>query len=110
MWLLRDVIHEEEDPPLIEYLNAEVLKPTGQKDYDGIVTAIRTLFPPPLQCVSLPTPNLELGDTLQEEDNIDESFKEEAEKLINGEGGIKASVRPKGGVQGGYRSHRRGSG
>ena len=95
MWLLRDVIREEEDPPLIEYLNAEALKPTGQKDYDSIVTAIRTLFPPPLLCVSLPTPNLELGKTLQEEDNIGEYFKKESEKLINGEGGIKASVRPK---------------
>ena len=95
MWLLRDVNREGDDPPLIDHLNSEVLRPTGQKDYDGVVNAIRTLFPEPLQCVSLPTPNLELGETLQEEENLDKYFIQEAEKLINGEGGIKASVRPK---------------
>ena len=100
MWLLRDVAREEGDPPLIDHLNSEVLKPTGQKDYDSIITAIRTLFPQPLQCVSLPSPSLESGEALEDEENVDEYFKEEADKLINGEGGIKASVEPKVGFEG----------
>ena len=101
MWLLRDVINppmddDGEDMPLIDYLNDEVLKPTGQKDCDNIINAICTLFPQPLMCEYLPLPNDDPQElSLEEEENLDEDFVEKLRVLIDGEQGIKACIGPK---------------
>ena len=101
MWLLRDVTNPPmddngEDMPLIDYLNDEVLKPTGQKDCDNIITAISTLFPQPLMCEYLPYPNDDPQEfSLEKEENVDEDFVEHLRILIDGEQGIKARIGPK---------------
>lgn len=105
MWLLRDVINPPSDEngddiPLMDYLDKEVFKPTGQKDSDNIVNAICTLFPQPLLCRSLPPPSDE-ATNLENEENIDPDFIKELQEVIDGEKGIKASVRPKLGFYGG---------
>ena len=106
MWLLRDVINppcdeNDKDIPLVKYLYDEVLKPIGQKDSDNIVTAIRTLFPQPLLCMSLPPPSDDLTDcSLETEENIDEDFIESSQEVIDE---IKANVQPKSGFYGNSR-------
>lgn len=103
MWLLRDVTNppydedeEDENAALSKYLREVVLTPTGQKDCDSVITAITTLFPQPLLCDWLPYPNEEPQNSdLDNEDNIDEEFTEQSDKIINGEKGIKASQGPK---------------
>ena len=103
MWLLRDVTNppydedeEDEIAALSKYLMEVVLAPTNQKDCDNIITAITTLFPRPLMCNWLPYPNDEPESTnLDKEGDVDEEFTEQSEKVINGERGIKASVKPK---------------
>ena len=101
MWLLRDVTNppcneDGEDIPLIEYLNDEVLISTGQEDCDKVIAAIRDLFPPPLMCDWLPLPNDDPEEwNLEDERNVDEYFLQRLDEVINGEGGIKASLTPK---------------
>ena len=98
MWLLRDVVNlpcneEEEEIPLIAYIQDEVLKRTGQKAYDSVVTAISTLFPQPLMCDWLPYPNDDPGSlSLEDEGNIDKDFITRSAEIIKV---IKASVIPK---------------
>ena len=101
MWLLREVVfppcdENGKDMLPLDYLHAEVLKPTGQKSNDNIIEAICTLFPQPLMCVSLPPPN-DGSCSLEKEENIDEDFVRQSNEVINGEGGIKAKIQPKAG-------------
>lgn len=100
MWLVRDVINppcdeNEENIPFMDYLYANVLKPTGQKVIDDIVNVIRTLFPQPLLGKSLPPPSDYTNCNIDMEENIDEDFIEHLREIIDGEEGIKASIQPK---------------
>ena len=101
MWLLRDVINppcddDGTDMLPLDYLHDKVLQPTGHGSSDNVIDAIRTLFPQPLMCVSLPPPN-DGSCSLEKEENIDEDFVEQSNELINGDGGIKGKIRPKAG-------------
>ena len=99
MWLLRDVLNglyddKGDEMELIDYLNAEVLQPTGQKDCDNVIKAICTLFPQPLMCEWLPPPSDDEDalESIEKEENVDEYFVERSDEVIST---IKASLRPK---------------
>lgn len=97
MWLLRDVSNVEYDDdgkvkPLIHYLNEEVLRPTGQKDSDNVINAIRTLFPQPLLCEWLPQPAGDPSAPESDDPNENEYFLRRLHEVIDV---TKGSVNPK---------------
>ena len=99
MWLVRDVVNipyddNDEEMKPIDYLNAEVLQPIGQKDCDNIIKAICTLFPQPLMCEWLPPPCLDPTAlrSIEKEGKVDDDFVKCSDEVIST---IKASLGPK---------------
>jgi len=98
LWLLRDVLNlpdneEGEDMELVDYLNKDVLKPTGQEDCDNVIKAICTLFPQPLSCEYLPPPGKQdVLQRIENEDELEKFFLERASEVIDG---MKQSISPK---------------
>ena len=98
-WLLRDVLNlpyddEGEEIDLVDYLHSTVLKTTGQTDCDNVVKAICTLFPQPLYCDYLPPPsdNPEVLHAIENDDDLEEFFIEQATQVINK---MKQIIQPK---------------